>query len=58
MFMGQNVVYLGKFLERVYVLLLLVEMFHKCQLASLDWWCCSVQLCPTDLLPAVSFSYW
>lgn len=48
-FMTQNVVYLGicsVSLRRTFILLLLDEVFYKCQLYPVDLWCCSVQLCP------------
>ena len=30
-------------LRRICILLLLDEIFYKCQLSQVDWWCCSVQ---------------
>ena len=46
--MAQNVIYLGKCsisLRKTFILLLLDEVFCKCQLNQVDIWCCSVQLC-------------
>lgn len=33
-------------LRRMYILLLLDEVFYKCQLGPVDWWCCLVQHYP------------
>lgn len=33
-------------LRRMYILLLLDEVFYKCQLGPVDWWCCLVQPYP------------
>lgn len=33
-------------LRRMYILLVLDEVFYKCQLGPVDWWCCLVQYYP------------
>jgi hypothetical protein len=39
-------------------ILLLDELFHKCQLYAVDWWCCSGQIYPYNFLPDRSVNSW
>ena len=60
--MAQNRVHLGEYavsLRRMCNLLWLGEVGYECQLNSIDWWGCSVQLCPYwYFLPAGFVSCW